>query len=176
MRFAFMNLAAATVFAAASINAQAPDTTQPRPCSEPEHRQFDFWLGEWDLSWGEGETAGSGENVITRQLGDCVIEESFISHDEAPFVGRSVSVYNGRTGRWHQTWVDNQGGYLDFVGGMDGDRMVLTREATDDSVTFLQRMMWYDISADSLDWNWEKSTDGGESWETLWHIRYVRRQ
>ena len=33
-------------------------------------------------------------------------------------------------GKWKQTWVDNEGGYLDFVGESKDGQMILSREAT----------------------------------------------
>ena len=33
-----------------------------------------------------------------------------------PLRGLSVSLFNARSGKWQQTWVDNEGAYLDFVG------------------------------------------------------------
>lgn len=39
----------------------------------------------------------------------------------------------------------------------------------------MQRMIWYNIEENSLDWNWEKSNDNGMTWKTLWTIHYERR-
>jgi hypothetical protein len=144
------------------------------PCASAEARQFDFWVGEWDVSWEDGH----GTNVIASILDGCVIEENFTGHmaDGTVFRGKSVSTYNARRGRWQQTWVDNQGGYLDFVGGMEGDRMILQRQAERDGQAFIQRMVWYDIEEDRLEWSWERSDDGGETWSVLWRIAYERRQ
>ena len=50
------------------------DVNKPMPCSAPEARQFDFWLGEWDLTWGKD---GRGKNVITSIYDGCVIQERF---------------------------------------------------------------------------------------------------
>jgi hypothetical protein len=86
----------------------------------------------------------------------------------------SVSVYDERQACWRQTWVDNQGGYLDFSGGKQGERMILSRVAEIDGQQLHQRMVWYDIRRDGLMWNWERSPDEGETWETLWVIQYVR--
>jgi hypothetical protein len=36
-------------------------------------------------------------------------------------------------------------------------------------------MVFYNISDQSLDWNWERSADWGQSWELLWRIHYQRR-
>lgn len=142
-----------------------------RPCQETECRQFDFWLGDWDASWGEGE---EGANRVEAVLGGCVILEQFDGRPGTPLRGMSVSSYDADENRWRQTWVDNQGGYLDFEGAWQGDRMILLREATTDDGPMLQRMVWYDIQVDTLEWNWERSTDGGEHWTVLWNIHYRR--
>jgi hypothetical protein len=148
----------------------------PAPCTTSEARQFDFWIGTWDLTW-EG---GTGTNVITSELGGCVVEENFDGRDAEGkgLVGRSVSVYSPAKGKWLQTWVDNSGGYLDFEGGWnDADAtMELRRQAERDGKTFLQRMVFFNISDRSLDWNWERSDDGGATWKTLWAIHYARRK
>lgn len=164
----------ANLFAAVMLAfpAAAQQETSP-PCSQPEAAQFDFWLGEWDLEWGED---GRGRNVITRALDDCVIVENFDGTPAIRLRGTSVSVFDARSGQWRQTWVDNQGGYLDFSGAFSNSRMVLMRSATLDGQRFLQRMVWYDIQDDSLSWNWERSDDGGKSWEVLWEIRYTRAE
>jgi hypothetical protein len=82
---------------------------QPRPCAMPEAAQFDFWLGEWALEWGED---GHGTNVIMKSLDDCVIVERFDGTPSIPLRGMSVSVYDARLGQWRQTWVDNQDSLL----------------------------------------------------------------
>ena len=148
-------------------------TSPPPACSQPEFRQFDFWLGQWDLSWKDG---GLGSNVITPELDSCVIEESFEALDGSGFRGNSVSTFDRKTGQWRQTWVDNQGGYLDFTGGMEDGRMILSRSFVDSTgSTVHQRMVWFNIEDSSLDWNWERSEDGGDTWTTLWAIHYERK-
>lgn len=143
-----------------------------QPCDSEGHHQFDFWLGNWNVTWGEGE---SGTNHIERVLGGCVILEQFDGRPGTPLRGMSVSSYDSSNDRWRQTWVDNQGGYLDFEGKWDGDRMILMREAVTPDGPVLQRMVWYAIRADDLEWNWERSTDGGEHWNVLWQIHYQRQ-
>lgn len=158
---------------AAPAAAQDADPAPP-PCSSPEARQFDFWVGDWDLTW-EG---GKGTNSIEAILGGCVIQENFDGRDAEGkgLMGMSHSVYSPAKGKWLQTWVDNQGGYLDFEGGWSDGKMTLSREATRNGQTFLQRMVFQNITEDAFDWNWERSDDGGETWKTNWAIRYVRRK
>ncbi len=147
-----------------------------KPCSAPEASQFDFWIGEWDLSWtGEDGTKHNGTNIISKILGDCVIQENFNAPGMS-FRGMSVSVFDSKSGKWKQTWVDDAGGYLDFMGEYRDGRMVLQRVADPDGKPFLQRMIWYNISADTLDWNWERSDDNGATWRVLWNIHYSRKK
>jgi len=150
-------------------------------CSSPEARQFDFWLGEWDLTWpaeqaggGPGETM-TGTNHITRLFGACVIEENFATSDRS-FLGRSLSVYDEKAGTWRQTWVDSSGAFLSFTGGMDDDAMVLATEpVSDGDSVVVNRMVFSDITPESLHWQWQKSTEGGGNWSDLWTITYKRR-
>ena len=143
----------------------------PKPCSAPEFRQLDFWVGSWDLTW---ENDKKGTNTITRVLGDCVIMENFNGGDSMTLRGMSVSTYNTKTGNWYQTWVDNDGAYLDFVGGMQGDKMILSRTVTMEDKVLMQRMVFHDIKHESLIWDWQRSTDQGKTWENLWTINYRR--
>ncbi len=143
-------------------------TPAPKPCTAPEFSQFDFWVGEWDLSW----KGGTGSNVITRELGECVIRENFSSKG---LRGISVSTYVPELGQWRQTWVDSNGSYLEFVGGMDGDRLILTRECPENDSFTHQRMIFLDIQENSITWDWEGSPDDGETWKVLWQISYERR-
>jgi hypothetical protein len=148
------------------------------PCETPEARQFDFWLGEWDLTWPAEQTGGvpgqraTGSNHITRLFQNCVIEENFATADRS-FLGHSVSVYDEQAGIWRQTWVDSAGGYITLTGGFDGERMELATEPRDDGMVF-QRMVFHEIEADSLEWAWQGTRDGGVTWNDLWNISYQR--
>lgn len=136
--------------------------------------QFDFWLGNWQLTWGDN---GRGTNEISRILDGRIIQENFssIPNDENPsFQGISVSAYDAPNNQWRQTWVDNQGAYLDFVGGFQEGKMILSRDAIVQDKPVKQRMVWFNISDDSFDWAWERSEDDGRSWQTIWPIHYTR--
>ncbi len=176
-----MKLLAATVFAfllASSAQAGSGAQTAPKPCAEPEQKQFDFWVGEWDLTWPgpkPGET-GHGGNSIKRIMGSCVVEEQFTGGESMHLRGMSVSTFAPRAGKWRQTWVDNEGSYLDFVGEFKDGQMILSREATGpDGAKILQRMVWKNISSKELDWSWEFSKDAGKSWQVQWPIHYKRK-
>ncbi len=91
--------------------------------------------------------------------------------------GRSFSVYVPREHRWKQTWVDNEGGYLDFTGSLKNGEMILSREGTrPDGTRVLQRMVFKNIAADQFDWSWENSKDNGKTWQVIWPIHYQRKK
>jgi hypothetical protein len=90
--------------------------------------------------------------------------------------GRSLSIFDTISGKWKQTWVDNEGGYLDFTGEFRDGQMILAREAMRrNGQTVLQRMVFKNITPNELDWSWEASTDGGKTWQVNWPIHYKRK-
>jgi hypothetical protein len=179
MRRRFLFLALLLCLISTLSTGKTPATPRPAPCGGPEWRQMDFWIGEWDLTWPawNRNPAGTGTNRIEKILGGCVVEERFAANGPAPLVGRSVSTYEPRSKKWKQTWVDNQGSYLDFEGGLDGERMVLSRKGTNrEGKPQMSRMVFLNITSDSLDWRWEKSEDVGKSWQLMWPIHYAKRR
>jgi hypothetical protein len=157
--------------------AQATPKPGPTPCEGMEQKQFDFWIGEWDLTWpGEkpGEV-GHGTNSIRRIMDGCIVQENFSGGESMHLRGTSVSVFDINSGRWKQTWVDNEGGYLDFVGDFKNGHMILQRETIRNGAKILQRMVWKNISSNEMDWSWEASSDGGKTWQVNWPIHYKRK-
>jgi hypothetical protein len=152
-------------------------TSNQKPCSAPEASQFDFWIGDWNLTWSDSL---HGSNRVEKLFGNCTVHENF-SDPRLNYLGQSWSVYNPTTKIWQQTWIDNMGGYIDLTGGMRGDSMVLTTAEKNVPVKFspsgklISRMVFYNIKSDSFDWSWEASTDSGESWKPNWKIHYLRK-
>src|SRR5437660_9082640 len=154
--------------------AVAQDTTatksQPQPCSAPEQKQMDFWLGDWELTWPGNSTgdAGHGTNSIKRILDGCIVEENFSGGESMHLRRRSVSIFRARPGRWKQTWVDNEGGYLDFSGEFKAGQMVLAREDVRlDGCKVQQRMVFKHRGRNEFEWRWERSVERGNTCEVL---------
>ena len=61
-----------------------------------------------------------------------VVLEQFNGEPAMPFHGMSVSAYSPALKKWRQTWVDDEGNYLDFAGEFRDDRMVLARTAVEE--------------------------------------------
>ena len=141
------------------------------PCDSPAQRQFDFWLGVWNVHTPEGKLAGV--NRIEREYGGCVLHERYAT--ERGYEGESLNVYD--TGRkvWHQTWVDNQGTLLLLEGGIRSGSMVLEGQVTDaDGKVVNHRISWTPNADGSVRQHWE-SRDADGQWITAFDGRYTKQ-
>lgn len=151
------------------------DSTSPRQqCATEEYRQFDFWIGEWEVTNPEGEPGG--RSVITKVLNGCAIHEDWHSAASG-FAGNSYSIYDAARAVWHQSWVDNSGTLLQLDGGLQGGKMVLVGDRpTPDGGTVIDRVSWEPIEADRVRQLWESSSDGGQTWTLQFDGLYARRR
>jgi hypothetical protein len=149
------------------------NTVVRRPCSSPEASRFDFRVGNRDLSWND---TSRGTNTVLKIMDGCTVHENFNSPGNG-YSGSSWSVYNPGMGAWQQTWIDNKGGYLTLTGKMETGEMRLYTEARHmpDGTEKSFRMVYFHITPQKFDWEWESSTGKGTTWETQWLIHYVRK-
>ena len=90
------------------------------PCSAEPYRQFDFWLGEWEVTVPSGQVAG--HNSITLGQQGCVLVEQWRGVKGTG--GQSYNYYDNTLDQWRQVWV-SPGIIIDYVGGLEGSAMVL---------------------------------------------------
>ena len=62
-----------------------------------------------------------------------------------------------------------------FTGGMENNKMILSRKIRRNDKELIQRMVFYNISKDEFDWNWESSEDSGKTWKLNWKLIYSRK-
>ena len=110
-------------------------SAQPGPCTAPEHRQFDFWVGDWRVTTPDGKHAG--DNRIEKILDGCALHESWTGATGGR--GFSYNAYDRDRKVWHQTWVDKQGTLLLLDGTFTNGGRVLCVCALGDSVAAAQR-------------------------------------
>lgn len=146
---------------------------------ENDSKLFDFWIGNWDVSWTEDNgKKGYGTNTVTKTLDGKVINEDFqiLEGQSKGFKGHSISTFLNRKKNWKQTWMDSNGGYYDFIGGIkNGNPIFKTKVIEFKGKQFVQRMTFKDIKKNSFIWDWESSTDGGKTWTLQWQINYKRK-
>ena len=140
----------------------------PAPCTAPEHRQFDFWLGDWDVRGPAGRIVG--RNRITALHKGCVLFESWTSAN-GQVTGTSFNLYDAAGKRWHQTWVDSSGSLLELDGGLQDGRMVLVGAPGEAG----NRITWTPLPDGRVRQLWESSADGGKTWKTTFDGYYTRR-
>ena len=142
----------------------------PAPCTTDKHRQFDFWVGEWNVTQ-NGQPAGHNNVVLVH--GDCALNENWTSAASA-FTGASFNMYDQANDKWHQTWVDNSGTLLELDGGLvDGSMVLSGKRPGADGVMTIQRITFTSNDDGSVRQHWESGTDG-ETWTTLFDGHYVR--
>ena len=143
----------------------------PAPCSGAEHRQFDFWLGEWQVHGADGKLAGI--NRITREYGGCVIHERYATG--RGYSGESLNTYDAARKVWHQTWVDDSGLLLTVEGRWNGKSMVLEGLAPDkDGAQVKQRITFTPDADGTVRQLWE-SADANGAWTVVFDGKYSKQ-
>lgn len=144
-----------------------------RPCATaPEWRQFDFWIGDWEVR----DTAGNfqGTNSVLLLLGDCVLNENWT--DGSGNSGKSYNFYNATTGKWQQTWVDDKGGVQEYSGAFVDGAMRFTRESKDAAGRPVRhRLTFFSIAPDHVRQFAERSIDEGRNWTVDYDLHYRRK-
>ena len=144
-----------------------------KPCgAKPEYRQFDFWIGEWDVEAG-GKPAGT--NSVRLILGDCVIFENW--KGAGGMTGKSFNIYNAAIGKWQQTWVDSSGNALEFYGEFkDGAMRLVGEKPGPNGAKIINKLTFFPLEGGRVRQLWESSQDGGKTWTTVFDGLYIRKK
>jgi hypothetical protein len=144
-------------------------------CNSPQHRQFDFWLGEWDLVGSDGKK--SAEDRVVQVLGGCALQENWTGVKSGQ--GLSFSAYDPATRRWHQTLIDDSGAVLKLEGEFADGKMILVGQRPsqkEKGVTITHRIAWSTMPDHRVKQYWEASTNGGRTWRPVFEGYYVPRK
>lgn len=155
-----------------AVTAQVAGAQQSTPCTAAQHRQFDFWIGTWDITDPRGQRIGI--NRIERILNGCVLYESW--EGAAGSRGHSFSAWDPGDNKWHQTWVDNEGTVLMISGGIVNGEMVMEGERRlPDGTRQLERITWTPNADGTLRQFWQSSRDQGMRWTVVFDGLYQKR-
>ncbi|MCF7689772.1 MAG: hypothetical protein K9M98_12265 [Cephaloticoccus sp.] len=142
------------------------------PTPPAEAHQFDFWIGEWNVTTPDGKTAGT--NSIRPISGGFGLLENWQGTGGGS--GKSLNTYNRAKGQWQQFWV-GQGGVLELSGGLDVQgRMVLQGTSVTPRGTSLNRITWTPNKDGTVRQHWENSRDQGATWQTVFDGLYTRKE
>lgn len=134
-----------------------------KPCGTSDHRAFDFWLGEWEVT-SPNRPGWVAQNSITLSNDDCSVHESYTS---GGYTGNSISFYDNQKQQWHQTWIDNQGASIYLDGNLSDGAMVLGNATN--------RVTWSVQSDNRVRQHWESTSDEGETWATVFDGYYRKK-
>jgi len=145
-----------------------------KPCKySAESRQFDFWIGEWDVQDQAGHPVGSSS--IQLILGDCVIFENWKGLQGGS--GKSFNAYNRETRTWQQNWMDDSGSVSNFVDGEFKDNYLrfFLYKTNPDGTKSTGRLTFYNLGPDRVRQFSELSADGGKTWTVQYDFIYLRK-
>ena len=154
------------------VSARASPAPVP-PCSDPPYRQFDFWLGEWDVFDASDPAKAVARVTVEPILDGCGVLESYA--DTEGHEGRSFSIYDASRRLWHQTWITNHGQLLVIEGGLRSGRMEL---AGTDLAGYGAPPRWVRGSWEPLAGGVRevgtRSLEGGRTWEPWFDLLFRR--
>ncbi|MEP7266516.1 MAG: tetratricopeptide repeat protein [Saprospiraceae bacterium] len=141
------------------------------PCSvSPEYRQFDFWIGEWNVT--DIKTGNpAGKSTIELLLGECVIMENWQPVSGA--AGKSFNIYNITEKKWRQTYVDASGSLLEFYDGdyRDSKMQFKMKPGIDNT---MHRLSFIKINDKEVRQLGEISKDNGANWQSEYDLTYKK--
>lgn len=173
MRVFLMLVAVLVPLSASAQKKRAVASPKGPPCSSPAYKQFDFWVGEWEVQTPKGTPAG--ENKVEKILDGCALRESWTSIDGSH--GNSLTTYDAPASRWTQTFVDDLGMVLVLDGEFRDGKMTLSgRRSGSRGSSTLNRIVWQKMEGDRIRQRWEQSSDDGRNWTLLFEGIYSRKK
>lgn len=156
-------------FTTSSLALAAP----PAGCTSPESRQFDFWVGKWDVypkAKPDQKVAGS---LIENLYHGCGIRENWMPASE--HTGGSLNAYSPEKKIWRQFWADSDGSSAQFEGGWNGKAMILTGVWPQPGhPTQMTRMTYTPLADGSVEQMGVTSDDDGKTWQPSFDFIYRR--
>jgi hypothetical protein len=144
---------------------------EERLCGAAEFRQFDFWIGEWDVVDHEGRPAG--RNSIALEQRGCALVERWTSMKGG--TGMSLNHFDPMSRQWKQHWV-GLGLILEMSGALIEGSIVLEgplQYVAESRVTLL-RGTWTPLPDGRVRQHFVESADRGKTW-TDWFDGYYSR-
>ena len=143
-----------------------------KPCTKnAEAHQLDFWLGNWTIS--HNESANTARSRVYSSLDQCILIESW--EGDGGHTGENVLAYNSEEKQWLLLFADNFG-HAHVFQGKAAPGMVefsgTSHDSNGDAVLHKLKIVRKD--ANQVEQSWEKSSDNGTTWNTVFRGEYHR--
>jgi hypothetical protein len=164
---------AASLFVALAFVDGAHAQQSALTCETPEHRAFDFWLGDWE-AYLTGTDTLVGRAQIRAEDRGCVITEYWALANGAR-TGRSLNIYDRATGRWEQFWTDSAGDRTHYIGAVraGGIQMIADDDVRPNGPTVRDlRITFSKLENDDVRQLGEASTDNGATWTVEYDLTF----
>jgi hypothetical protein len=143
-----------------------------RPCpNRARRRQFDFWIGEWDVTNAAGQRIGS--YLIDTAEDGCLLRESFTAANGS--TGQSSTFYDRLTATWRQVWMDANGQAQDFYGEWIDGSMVLRQITYNGGLKSILTFTFKPQPDGTVKQVARRSTDEGVTWTLVADYTYTRK-
>jgi hypothetical protein len=143
------------------------------PCSaNSESRQLDFWLGDWTVTY--PGMPGSAASQVSLDLDKCLLIESW--DGGKGHSGKNMFAYSADDKSWHGIFADNEGRVHVFEGKVAPGSAEFTGPSRgSDGQAVLNRIRVVRVSPNKVEQTWEKSTNNGVAWTTVFSGEYSRK-
>ena len=161
--------------------APSPTIAQTSDISDPwkseKHREFDFWIGEWDVNLRIKQPDNTWKDSVKAKTkiypildGKAILE----LWDSPSIKGFSVRYFDPEQQKWilYLNWPSNSRSSIGSLTGSfrHGRGEFFTRQGNGS----ISRYTFSDISDNSLRWDDAFSKDGGKTWTNNWIMEFTR--
>jgi hypothetical protein len=123
---------AIAMLAVTAQSAAGPSASPSAPCDSPQHHEFDFWVGDWQVFEAKSNELVGFDRVEKHSHG-CIVQQNLTMLTDLyrregvdyRMAGIGINRFDGES--WLEMWADNQWGAIVLRGGpANGKAMVLT--------------------------------------------------
>jgi len=146
------------------------------PCSaDPKQREFDFWIGEWDV-FQNGTTQLVGHSLVQKVSGECALLENWDA-SRGGGTGKSLNYFDVLNNSWEQDWIGSMGGPQRYLNGVLKDSaMRFTYEAMNNGKKVTGNFIFYNLGPGKVRQYQDVSDDDGKTFAVSYDFIYIRKK
>ncbi len=150
--------------------------TNAYPCSaDPTLKEFDFWIGEWDV-FQNGSNLKVGNSLVQKVSGECALLENWDAVVSTN-TGKSLNYYDAAAKSWVQDWIGSIGGSQRYINGVYKDSaMRFTYENITEGKKTNGNFIFYNMGPDKVRQYQNASEDGGKTFTVSYDYIYIRKK